>query len=222
MTDLMEAMAARHSVRSYLDRPIEAEKAEALQNAIREINGTQGLHFDLALEEPTAFTGPLARYGSFRGCRNYFILAGPAGRDEDVGYHGERLVLLAQQLGLNTCWAALTFRKGKVKPRLAAGEKLYLVIALGYGATQGVPHKNRPLEEVCRMEADAPDWFRRGMDAVLTAPTAVNQQRFFFSREGDAVRAKALRAPYSVLDLGIAKYHFALGAGDHPFTWADQ
>ena len=222
MIDLWEAMKARHSVRRYLDRPIEAEKAEALQSAMRKINEEQGLHFQLMLDEPTAFTGPLAHYGSFRDCKNYFILAGPAGRDEDVGYYGEELVLLAQQLGLNTCWAALTFRKGKVKPRLNAGEKPYLVIALGYGATQGVAHKNRPLAEVCRMEADEPDWFRRGMEAVLTAPTAVNQQKFFFSHQGDAVSARALRAPLSALDLGIAKYHFAVGAGDHPFTWAKE
>ncbi len=28
--------------------------------------------------------------------------------EESCGYYGERLVLLAQQLGLNTCWVAMT------------------------------------------------------------------------------------------------------------------
>lgn len=31
--------------------------------------------------------------------------------DERIGYYGEQLVLLAQALGLNTCWAGLSYRK---------------------------------------------------------------------------------------------------------------
>ena len=30
-----------------------------------------------------------------------------------------------------------------------------------------------------------PDWFREGVVAALLAPTAVNQQKFFISRDGD-------------------------------------
>ncbi len=213
MIDLWEAMKARHSVRRYLDRPIEAEKAEALQSAVRKINEEQGLHFQLMLDEPTAFTGPLAHYGSFRDCKNYFILAGPAGRDEDVGYYGEELVLLAQQLGLNTCWAALTFNKKKVRELIPAGESLCMVIALGYGETQGTHRKSKAVQEVTDGAADQ-SWFKSGIDAALKAPTAVNQQKFRFSlKDGEPfIRVKGL-GPCTRVDLGIAAFHFEAASG---------
>ena len=65
-----------------------------------------------------------------------------------------------------------------------------------------------------------PEWFAAGMDAVLTAPTAMNQQKFHFTLVDDnKVKAKALFGPYAKMDLGIAKYHFELGAGGHEFEW---
>ena len=45
---------------------------------------------------------------------------------------------------------ALTFTKVRSAYTLGAGEKLAAVIALGHGATQGVPHKSKPLEEQAR------------------------------------------------------------------------
>ena len=219
--DLIEAMRARHSVRAYLSRPIEAEKASVLRNAIQEINSENALHIQLMLNEPQAFSGRLAHYGSFRNCVNYFAIVAPDGRDEDVGYYGEKLVLLAQQMGLNTCWVALTYSKKKVPATCAAGEKLQIVIALGYGETQGVPHKGKAMESLCETKGDMPAWFRAGMEAAMLAPTAINQQKFRFSLlNGNTVAVKALRGPYAKIDLGIVKYHFELGAGKDNFTWA--
>ena len=218
--DLLTAMSARHSVRRYLDRPIEPEKAQALAEEVSACNAEGGLHFQLVLEEPEAFRGPLAHYGVFRNVKNYFALVGPPAAQEAVGYYGERLVLFAQTLGLNTCWAALTYRKSKVRAEIAEGEILHLVVALGYGETQGTAHRNKPLESLCSCEGEMPEWFRSGMQAVMTAPTAVNQQKFRFALEtGDRVRVKTLRGPWTAIDLGIVKYHFELGAGGHPFTW---
>ena len=53
--------------------------------------------------------------------------------DEKCGYYGERLVLKAQQLGLNTCWVAMTYSKVKTAFTVNSGEKLFIVISLGYG-----------------------------------------------------------------------------------------
>ena len=39
--------------------------------------------------------------------------------------------------------------------------------------------------------------------------------------EGNEVKAKALTAFYSKLDLGIVKYHFEVGAGKENFEWVD-
>lgn len=68
----------------------------------------------------------MAKYGKFSGVRNYIACVGPASPDldEKVGYYGEYLVLLAQSLGLNTCWVALTFSKGKTPCTVGPGEKL--------------------------------------------------------------------------------------------------
>lgn len=55
--------------------------------------------------------------GFFSNVRNYVALIGKkdAALDEKIGYYGEKIALRAQQLGLNTCWVALTFSKGKSK-----------------------------------------------------------------------------------------------------------
>ena len=67
---------------------------------------------------------------------------------------------------------------------------------------------------------DAPEWYLRGLEAALLAPTAVNQQKFRFSLSGDKVKAKAGTGFYTKVDLGIAKYHFELGAEKGREIWA--
>src|SRR5699024_5027431 len=139
--------------------------------------------------------------------------------EETCGYYGEKIVLYAQTLGLNTCWVAMTYSKGKAVFQLDPGEKLCLVIAVGYGQTQGVSHKVKAREAVMKVQGTPPDWFIRGIDAALLAPTAMNQQKFTFSLDGSNVTAKAGIGFYSKIDLGIAKYHFELGAGAENFNW---
>ena len=219
--DLMEAIRARHSVRAYTDRPVAHDAADALRREIEACNREGGLHIQLVTDEPAAFSGMMAHYGKFSGVRNYIALVGKksADLDEKLGYYGERLTLLAQTLGINTCWVALTYSKGKARVVVAPGEKLRLVLALGYGETQGAPHKGKSLREVCRVEGAMPDWFRNGMEAALLAPTAMNQQKFRFTLLPDGVRAESTGGFYSRIDLGIVKYHFELGAGRENFRW---
>ena len=219
--DLMEAIGARHSVRAYTDRPVAHDTVDALRREIEACNHEGGLHIQLVTDEPAAFSGMMAHYGKFSGVRNYIALVGKksADLDEKLGYYGERLTLLAQTLGLNTCWVALTYSKGKARVDVAPGEKLRLVLALGYGETQGAPHKSKSLREVCRVEGAMPDWFRNGMEAALLAPTAMNQQKFRFTLLPDGVRAESTGGFYSRIDLGIVKYHFELGAGRENFRW---
>ena len=103
---------------------------------------------------------------------------------------------------------------------IEADEKEVIVIALGYGKTQGIEHKSKKLSDVSNVSADAPVWFKRGVKAALLAPTAVNQQKFRFERKGDTVTAKAGKiGPCLKIDLGIVKCHFEIGAGKDNFTW---
>lgn len=218
--DVTEAMKARHSVRQYKNQSLDAETVNALEAEIEKCNQESGLHIQLVTNEPKAFDGFMAHYGKFHGVTNYIAMIGKkGGMEEACGYYGERLVLFAQQLGLNTCWVAMTYSKIKTAFVIEKGEKLYIVIALGYGETQGVPHKSKAINDVVKVEGQMPEWFQSGMEAALLAPTAMNQQKFLFTLNGRQVFAKAGNGFYVKIDLGIVKYHFETGAGRDNFEW---
>ena len=223
--ELIEAIKGRHSVRKYLDRPIETAKADVLRETIGRINRESGLNIQLVLEETKAFNGLfISTYGQFSGVRNYLVIAAPKGKDweEKAGYFGEELVLLAQTLGLNTCWVGLTYKKIPGTFTLREGDTVHCFIALGYGADAGVQHPLKPLERFYESDGLPPEWFKAGLEAALLAPTAVNQQKFkFILRAGNIVETKTFFSPwgYTRIDLGIVKYHFEIGAGKENFTW---
>ena len=112
MTDY-ELMLSRHSVRSYLDKPIEEEKIRLLKDKVDEVNAESGLSIVLFTDEPKCFKVSEPGYGIFKNCKNYFAMVGPSDADEKIGYFGEELVLYAQSLGLNTCWAAMSYKKAE-------------------------------------------------------------------------------------------------------------
>ena len=218
---LMEAMQARHSVRQYREEALRKEDAALLRGEIEACNAESGLHIQLVCGEPKAFSGLMARYGKFSGVTNYIALVGKKGPDlsETCGYFGERIVLRAQQIGLNTFWVAMTYSKVPSAFSAGEGEKLCAVIAVGYGKTQGSGHRVKSVREVTEGEPPFPEWFVSGVEAALLAPTAMNQQKFRFALQGNRVSATAGSGFYTKLDLGIVKYHFAMGAGADAFTW---
>ncbi|MDE7168481.1 MAG: nitroreductase [Clostridia bacterium] len=219
--DLKEAILSRHSVRSYVDKPIEGETLEKLNAMIEECNREGDLHIQLVTNEPKAFDCFLAHYGKFKGASNYIALVGKDCEDfyEKLGYYGEKLVLYAQTLGLNTCWVYLTYKKVKNAYVLNKGEKLGLIIAIGYGETQGKSHKSKTLADVSAA-VNPPEWYVKGIEAALLAPTAMNKQKFFFSLEGNKVKVDTASGVCTKIDLGIVKYHFEIGAGKENFEWA--
>lgn len=225
---ILEAIEARHSVRAYQDRPLAADVVKAMEEQIAAVNHESGLHIQLIQNEPKAFLGTLAKYGKFRNVKNYLVLAGRKTEDLDerVGYYGEHLVLLAQTLGLNTCWVGLSYSKVPGTYVLEEGEKIACYIALGYGETQGVSHKIKTVKQVCNASDTTPSWFKKGVEAALLAPTAVNQQKFSFEYVGEVDGRHRVRAKrgfsligYTQMDLGIARYHFEVGAGKENFEW---
>lgn len=217
-----EAIKARHSVRSYTDQKIDPSTVDALRLEIEKCNKESGLNTQLLIDYPGVFDGFLARYGRFKNVSNYLALVGKKdeGVDEIIGWYGERLVLLAQQLGLNSCWVGGTYSKNKCPAIIEQGEKLRCVISLGYGESEGKPRKSKPMEELCKVEGVTPTWFKLGMEAAMLAPTAMNQQHFLFTLSDDKVSAKSTGGFFSEVDLGIVKYHFEIGAGKESFSWA--
>ena len=224
---LLEAVSARHSVRKYIDKELSADIIAALQDKIAECNKVGNLNIQLVQNETRAFTGMLS-YGQFSGVKNYLVMVGKKSKDLDerVGYYGEQLVLFVQTLGLNTCWVGLSYRKVPEAYNVGKDEKLVCMIALGYGETQGFSHKIKSVEEVSNASDITPSWFKKGVEAALLAPTAVNQQKFSFEHVGVKNNCHQIRAKkglsmigYTKIDLGIAKYHFEIGAGKVNFEW---
>lgn len=211
--EILEIMKARHSVRQYSEREIEGEIREAMTALADECNRESGLNMQILFNEPKCFDSMMAHYGKFSGVKNYIALVGKkdGSLDEKAGYYGEKLLLKAQELGMNTCWVAMTH--GKSAAEVKKGEKLACIIALGYGLTQGEEHKNKSLGQLCNCASGMPDWFAKGMEAALLAPTAMNQQKFYITLENGKAVAKAGKGFYTKMDLGIVKYHFEAVSG---------
>lgn len=226
MTEL-EALQSRHSVRKYQDRPLEASDVAALQEEIAKINKEGDLHMQLVLNERKAFKGFLS-YGTFSNVANYIMVVGKKSESLEyrAGYYGEKLVLFAQRIRLNTCFVGLTYKKVDGAFEVGGDEKVVVCIAVGYGAADGYrSHKIKRPDQVSNINADSPEWFKNGVEAALLAPTAINQQKFYFEYipEDKVKPSKGTSlAGYTKIDLGIAMYNFEIGAGCENFQWVDS
>ena len=208
--EILEIMKNRHSVRQYKDQVIEQSKRAELNSYIEEVNKESNLSIQIFYDEPKCFDSFMAHYGKFVNVKNYIAIVGNKNDREKAGYYGEKIVLKCQEMGLNTCWVAMTH--GKSQAEIKKGQKQLILISLGYGETQGVAHKSKSIEELGHADNET-EWFKTGMEAVGLAPTAVNQQKFLFELKDDMVTAKSLGGFYSQIDLGIAKYHFEAVTG---------
>lgn len=224
--NIEEAIKTRHSVRVYTDKIIENEKCEILNAEIEKCNKDGNLDIKLVTNEPKAFSGKIAHYGRFGNVKNYIIISGKKENNLDLraGYYGERLVLLAQSLGLNTCWVGMTYSKVDG----LFNDNTVCVIAIGYGESQGVAHRTKKVDDVSNYNGKQPEWFKQAVEAALLAPSALNQQKYYFEytdkiNDGKAVISaqKKFTLAYGWLDLGIAKYHFETIAKDK-FVWAED
>ena len=210
MMEILEIIKSRHSVRQYRNQTIEESKREELNTCIKEANEESHLSIQVFYDEPKCFDSFMAHYGKFTNVGNYIAMVGNKSDQEKAGYYGEKIVLKCQEMGLNTCWVAMTH--GKSQAKIKKGQKLLILISLGYGDTQGVAHRSKSIKELSHADEET-EWFTKGMEAVCLAPTAMNQQKFLFELKNGVVTAKSLGGFYSKIDLGIAKYHFEAVTG---------
>lgn len=229
--DTLRALELRHSVRAFQDKPLEGDVLATLQKLVADANKTAGLHIQLVTNQPKAFEGFLASYGKFKNVQNYLAMVGPKNKAEAIGYEGQKIVLEAQKLGLNTCWVGGTHGKDNKAYESGRGEKLHIVIPIGYGQTQGNPHKGKGLDKLVKTggaldkdPAKWPAWFKAGAEAAAKAPTALNQQVFTLSLDKhDKVSVKEGLGIMTGIDTGIVKYNFEVGAASEGHTkvkWA--
>lgn len=141
--------------------------------------------------------------------------------DEAIGYSGQKIVLAAQNMGLNTCWCALCSRK-KSRAVVAPGKKIRLIIAVGHGKTQGFSRKTKSVEALSSVEcAKAPAWFAAAMEAAQLAPTAMNNQNFkiMLLSDGKTVHIDAPQSGLNVIDEGIVRCNFEIAANEAGADW---
>lgn len=218
---IKEAIKERHMVRQYTDKAIPADIVELINARIAENNKKYDLELALAVGNSDGIGG-MAKLLLSRTVNNYIVLAGADALelDEKLGYCGADLILYAQTLGLNTWWVGGMFNgKGALKNLSNKEVRVNGVIVIGYGRTQGVPHKSKTAAEISEYNGDAPQWFVDGVDALLYAPTALNKQPYVVKGEGNKVSISAGDGHFSGIDLGIGKYHFEVGAGRENFEW---
>lgn len=222
--DIFEAIEQRHSVRDYLEKEIEDEKIKILNEKIKNCNELSGLSIQLIRNEKSAFSGFFAKCSKFKNVKNYIAMVGKKSEylDETVGYFGQKIVLQCQMLGLNTCWVGLKFITKNAKCVVKKDQKIVCLIAFGYGKTNGVKSKCKSFEKVTKIvktNSSIDEWFKNGVYYALLAPTALNQQKFLFTLDGNFVSLTETGGVMSKVDLGIVKYHFEIGAGVENFNW---
>ena len=213
MTDI-EAIKARHAVRNYKPQEIEADKVAALNAKIDELNIEGDLHLQLIENAGKTYNKLLNKAMGLGSAPSVIACVGKESEDLDrrVGYYGEKLVLYAQQLGLNTCWTG-TFNKKTIPAEVKSDERLVIAIAIGYGQSQGKPHRSKDASQVIEAVGELPEWFKCGVELALLAPTALNQQKFVIRLKADeTVDFIDKGGTLSQVDLGIVKCHFEIGA----------
>lgn len=225
----VETIRERHSVREYDGKPLTQDKFDALGAVVEECARESGLDIQLVGDNPEVFN-VIARFGLIRRCFTHvaFVVddgkAGDATRvavDEALGYWGQKIVLAAQDMGLNTCWCALCSRK-KSHAVVASGKKVRLVIAVGHGKTQGFSRKTKSVEALSFVECvKGLAWFAEAMEAAQLAPTAMNNQNFKITllSDGKTVRIDAPKSGLNVIDEGIVRCNFEIAANESGADW---
>ena len=212
--EMIELMRARHSVRRFLAIPVEKDIRSAVDDFVNQQKLASGLNIQVFYDEPKAFQSFLAHYGSFCNVVNYMAFVGQKEEETKVGYYGQAIVLKLQELGLNSCWVAVTYSKRRSLVQTKKGESILSVVAFGYGQTQGVSSRSKSPSEVFELIGEKPKWLDLGIEAALLAPTAVNQQKFKIICKNGAVSVKKEGHGYYMnIDLGIIKYHFETVTG---------
>lgn len=157
--DVFKAIKKRKSVRTYLDKPIEEEKLNAVLEAGRlapSASNRQEWRFVIVRDgEVRRKLGEAANGQSFVGKAPVVIAAcavtdghvmscGQLCYPIDVAIALDHISLAAVEQGLGTCWIG-AFNEGKVKEILGIPEEVRVVglMPIGYPATQAVKEKNR-------------------------------------------------------------------------------
>lgn len=222
MTDL-EAIGTRSSRRAYAG-PLPKPEQTWLEGAVARANLDSGLDICIVADGARVFAGVKGSYGLFSGVHGLILMAGPKGEanlKELCGRHGERLVLEATKRGLGTCWVGGTYDRALLLDTLSGRQELVAVITIGpvkrersllHRAADAV--RNRDPEKMYVADEEPPEWFVQGAAAAACAPGSQGRQPVCFTWQGGIAKAGVPdEKELHLVDLGIAKLHFEIGAG---------
>ena len=211
----IDAIRQRHSVRQYKADRIEEEKVALIKAKIDELNAEGDLNLQFIEDAEKTYNKLFNRVSGLGSAPSVIACVGKDDNslDQRVGYYGEKLVLYAQTLGLNTCWTG-TFNRKNISADIPDGERLVISIAIGYGKDSGKERKTKSKEQLSESSTQRPEWFEKGVEMAMLAPTAINQQKFLIKLNDDeTVEFIDKGGVLSQVDLGIVKCHFELGSG---------
>lgn len=211
----IDAIRQRHSVRQYKADRIEEEKVALIKAKIDELNAEGNLNLQFIEDAEKTYNKLFNRVSGLGSAPSVIACVGKDDKslDQRVGYYGEKLVLYAQTLGLNTCWTG-TFNRKNISADIPDGERLVISIAIGYGKDPGKERKTKSKEQLSEASTQRPEWFDKGVEMAMLAPTAINQQKFLIKLNDDeSVAFIDKGGVLSQVDLGIVKCHFEFGSG---------
>ena len=111
--DETDAIRQRHSVRQYKPDRIEDDKVALIKAKLHELNAEGNLHLQFIEDADKTYNKLFNKVAGLGSAPSVIACVGKdtPGLDQRVGYYGEKLVLYAQTLGLNTCWTGTFNRK---------------------------------------------------------------------------------------------------------------
>lgn len=224
--EALDAIENRISRRSYTGA-LPNDATTALREVCERFNRQGSLSLRLMQEGGTLFNGFAQSYGMFSGVRSFFVMAGSASDPhlaEKVGVYGEKLILYATHMGFGTCWVGGSFDRQTLSSVFTPDKRLVCVITIGPVhedpgmKEQILRHFNRrntkPLDALYTADETPPDWFMRGVRAVAIGPSTLNRMPVHFTyKNGQVIARVPEETEDNLVDLGIAKLHFALAAG---------
>ena len=169
---VIDTIEARHSVRTFEPRPLEAADRAKLEGYIAQITNPFGARVSIhMLDRATSERGEkLGTYGVIKGAGAYLAVTLPAGQPLGMlaaGYQFESLLLCATAMGLGSVMLALTFNREAFTEELKLDSKTLFPVV----SPVGYPAKTRTLRE-------------RAMRASLHASARKPWDKIFF--DGDA------------------------------------
>ena len=240
MTELLQLIKGRKSVRTFDGNPVRPEDREKLAGFIRAIESPFGIpvRFVLLDAGENGLSSPVIIGESLYVAG---IVPAVPGAEAAYGYAFEKLVLYAESLGLGTTWIAGTMNRQAFEKamQLQADEVMPCVSPIG------CPAKKMSLRETMMRKAVRADSrmefsdlffdgsfdrllsentpYRDALEMVRWAPSAVNKQPWravisgrqahFYERKSKGY-TDATGWDLQKVDMGIALCHFSLGLED--------